>query len=113
MYVGADERTDSAEDADEVFRCPCEKCSLESYLEGGCPKSNSISFPYLNIGMLDEDEKEDLTAQLLDDTSEMIASFAKLLDEICVSLERRGVSVERLAMRAITLGAYESENIHK
>ena len=113
MYVGADERTDNAEDADEVFRCPCGKCSLESYLESGCPKSNSISFPYLNIGMLDEDEKEDLTAQLFDDTSEMIASFAKLLDEICVSLERRGVSVERLAMRAITLGAYESENIQK
>ena len=100
-------------DTCEVFRCPCGECSLESYLENGCPKSNSDSFPYLDISKLDEDDKEDLTYQLSKDTSDMIMSFAKLLDEMCVSLKKQGIPVQSLAMRALSLGAYESDTIQK
>ena len=96
-----------------MFRCPCGLCSLESYIEDGCPTSNSDSFPFLDITKLDEDDKEDLTQQLSKDTSDMIMCFAKLLDETCVSLENQGVSVHRVAMRALSLGAYESQTIQK
>ena len=96
-----------------MFRCPCGQSSLESYIEDGCPKSNSDSFPYLDISKLDEDDKEDLTQQLSKDTTAMIKRFANLLDETSTSLAARRVSVQRLALRALTLGAYESEEILK
>ena len=117
MCIGADEGEDKVtsiyDDTHEVFRCPCGQCSLESYLEDGCPTSSSDSFPYLDISKLDEDDKEDLTHQLSQDASDMIMSFAKLLDETCVSLEEREVSVQRVVMRALSLGAYESQTIQK
>ena len=95
--VGAHERVaveDKCGDAYEVFHCLSEQYSLESYLEAGCLKSNSDLFPYLDISKLDEDDKEDLMHQLSQNTSDMMMSFAKLLDEICVSLEKRKISVE-------------------
>ena len=111
--IEAKDKVDGRGDAYEVFRCPCGECSLESYLEDGCPKSNSSSFPYLDVSNLNEDDKEDLTHQLSQDTSEMITSFAKLLDEICVSLAERAVSMQRVIMRSLSLGAYESQTIQK
>ena len=68
--------------------------------------STSNSIPYLDVSKLDEDDKEDLTHQLSQDTSDMIMSFANLIDEICVSLEERKVSVKRVVVRALSSGAY-------
>ena len=111
IAIGTGEKMEA--ESGDAFLCPCGECSLESYLEVGCPKLKSDSFPYLDISMLDKAEKEDLTAQLINDTSEMITSFAKLLDEISVSLEKQKVSVERLVLRALSLGAYESEKVQR
>ena len=111
--VVTEDKINSDDETYEVFHCPCGQCSLESYIEDGCPRSNSDSFPYLDISKLDEDDKEDLTQQLSKDTSDMIMCFAELLDKTCVSLEKQGVSVRRLAMRALSLGAYKSEKIQK
>ena len=114
--VGTDEIIEAKDEVDddrEMFRCPCGNCSLESYLEDGCPKSNTDSFPYLDISKLDEDDKEDLMQQLSQDTSDMIISFAKLFDETCVSLQEREMSVQRVVVRALSLGAYESQTIQK
>ena len=107
------EAEDEVDDPHEVFHCPCRQCSLESYLEHGCPKSNSDPFPYLDVSKLDEDDKEDLTHKLSQDTDDMIKSFANLLDETRVSLKMQGKSVHSLAMRALSLGAYESNTIQK
>ena len=95
----------------QVFRCPCGQCSLESYIKVGCPKSNSDSFPYLDISKLGKKDKEDLTLRLSQDTTNMIKKFADLLDEISISLEKRRVPVQRLAVRALSLGAYASDKI--
>ena len=114
--IGTDEKIEAKDEVDddlEVFHCPCGNCSLESYLEDGCPKSNTDSFPYLDISKLDEDDKEDLMQQLSQDTSDMIMSFAKLFDETCVSLQEREISVQRVVVRALSLGAYESQAIQK
>ena len=43
----------------------------------------------------------------------MILTFAKLLDTTCVSLKKQGVVVQSLAMRALSLGAYESDTVQK
>ena len=107
------EAKDEVDDDREVFRCPCGNCSLESYLEDGCPKSNTDSFPYLDISKLDEDDKEDLMQQLSQDTSDVIMNFAVLFDETCVSLQKREASVQRVVVRALSLGAYESQTIQK
>ena len=115
--IGAGERIEAKdkidEDTSEVFRCLCGECSLESYLEYGCHKSNSCAFPYLDISKMDVDDKEDLTYQLSHDTSDMITSFAKLLDEVCVSLKKQGISVQNLAKHALSIDAYDSDAIQK
>ena len=97
-------------DAYEVFRCPCGQCSLESYIEEGCPKSNLDRFPFLDISKLDEDDKEDLTQQLSQEHALMTKRFANLMDETRMSIAKRGVPVQELVFRALSLGAYESED---
>ena len=111
--IGTEEEVNSLDNVDEVFQCPCGECSLESYLDKGCPISMSDSFPYLDISNLNEGDKEDLVHKLSADVSEIMKCFAELLDRTSVSLGRRRVSVQRLVMRALSLGAYESPSIQK
>ena len=99
--------------ADEVFRCPCGQCTLDSYLDKGCPNLSSSSFPYLDLSKLDDIDREDLTQKLSNDTNDMINSFAELFNETCISLRRREISVEGLARHALSLGAYVSQDIPK
>lgn len=107
------EEINGQDSSSEIFRCPCHKCSLESYLEHGCPSSTSKRFPYLDVSNLDDCDREDLEQRLISDVSEIVRCFAELFDATCTSLTRREVSVERLAVRAVSLGAYESPLVHK
>lgn len=95
------------------FCCPCGKCSLESYLDKGCPISDSDAFPYLDLSNLDEHNKEDLKAKLCDDVDDMGKRFAKTLNEICESITKRGVSVHGFARCVINLVADPSPNIQQ
>ena len=96
-----------------MFRCPCGQCSFESYLDEGCPKSASGSFPYLDLAKLDEDDRKDLKFKLSLDIDEMTTGFANMFSETCESLDKRGIDVRRLARHALGLGAYESSKIQK
>ena len=117
VYPNHDEKISIEDEIDcdtyEVFHCPCGQCSLESYIEEGCPKSNSDSFPFLDISKLDEDDKEDLTQQLSQEHAHMTKRFANLMDETRMSLVARGVPVQKLVFRGLSLGAYESKDIPK
>ena len=93
-----------------MFRCPCQRCSLDSYLENGCPKSNTASFPYLDLKHLSEEEKEDILQQLEHDYVKMTKAFANLLTDTRESLIRRGVKVKEIADTALDLGAFKSED---
>ena len=108
--IGVSESKKMENGDDEIFHCPCGSCSLEKYLDEGCPNSSSCRFPYLDSGNLDEDDRENLTFILSQD---MIKSFATLTSEICVSLDRRGISVPRLTVHALGLGAYDSPEMAK
>ena len=94
----------------EEFRCPCGKCDLISYLDKGCPKSASHSYPYLPLDHLSDDDKEDLIQKLSDDTANIIKHFADLLMNTCVSLKTRQITVAQLTNAALSLGAYESQS---
>ena len=98
---------------EEVFHCPCGNCSLKSYYDEGCPKSCSGAFPYLDLCNLDECHKKDLKQQLRQDFYNIRDSFAEVFDETCASIAMRGVPVHRLAIRALSLGAYESPDVLK
>ena len=106
--IGASESEKMEDGDDEVFRCPCGSCSLEKYLDEGCPKSSSCQFPYLDFGNLDEDDREDMTSQLSQDLSNMIKSFAALTNKTRISLAGRGISMDTLRAHTLTLGAYDS-----
>lgn len=107
---------DNSGQADEIFHCPCCRCSLESYLEEGCQSSHSNVFPYLDVKNLDEDIKDDLIQTLTNDLAEIMTCFAELLDNTAMSIRSRGdptAIVERLTFRALGLGAYDHPRIQK
>ena len=93
----------------EHFHCPCGQCGLLSYLDKGCPKSNSSQYPYLELNELDEDDKEDLLQKLSDDTASIIKSFANLLSTTSESLNDRNIEVDKLIKVALDLGAFKSD----
>ena len=109
--------TDNDEQTNDIFHCPCGMCSLDSYLDNRCQHSDSNNnlFPYLNIANLDENSRDDLIQVLTNDLTEIMRYFAELLDGTAVSIRRQGeptTIVQRLLVRALSLGAYESPNIH-
>ena len=90
---------------DPKFHCPCGKCTLEAYLQHGCPDGH---FPYLELSKLDQHEREDLIQLLSKETKEIIICFTNLIDSTCFSLNERGVTTQELAHRVLELGVYSS-----
>lgn len=95
-------------DAPNDFQCPCGECDLLSYLDKGCPKTTSNSFPYLAVDDLNDDDREDLIQKLSDDTANIIKCFADLLSNTSESLKSKGIAVSHLVKVALDLGAYKS-----
>jgi hypothetical protein len=85
-------------ESDIEFQCPCGKCTLETYLQHGCPKS---CIPYLGMTTLSEEDQENLNYILKMDTRKIMDSFAHLSDRTCDSLKRQGVRVDKLLRMAI------------
>ena len=84
-----------AEETESIinFECPCGGCSLETYLQNGCPKS---CIPYLGMTTLSKEDQENLNYILKKDTKKIMKSFAHLSNRTCDSLIQQGVTVERL-----------------
>ena len=85
-------------ESDIQFRCPCGDCSLETYLQDGCPKS---CIPYLGMTTLSEEDRENLNYVLKNDTKKIMESFANLSNGTCDSLIRQGVTAEKLVRMAV------------
>ena len=92
----------------EEFECPCGKCDLLSYLDNGCPKTDSYSYPRLSISGLSDRDREDMVQKLSDDTASIIKTFADLLLSTSKSLKSKNISAEELVEVALSLGAYKS-----
>ena len=99
---------DKKESGSHYFQCPCTKCNLITYLDKGCPKTSSSSYPYLSLNNLSKDVTEDLIQKLSDDTAKIIQCFADLLTNTCKSLEGRQVTVSKLVSVSLDLGVYKS-----
>ena len=85
-------------ESDIRFECPCGECSLETYLEDGCPQS---CIPYLGRTTLSEEDQENLNFILRKDTKKIMDSFARLSNRTCDSLKRQGVTVDSLVRVAV------------
>ena len=94
----------------EQFRCPCGSCDLLTYLDKGCPKTNSesCSYPYLQISTLSKNDREDLIQKLSHDNAQIIKCFANLLSSTSESLKKRQIPVTQLVKVSLDYGAYES-----
>ena len=86
--TNVDERT-----SEPIFRCPCKGCTLESYLNRGCPKSY---YPYLEMSRLSQNDKDNLTQILLTHIEDIIERFSDLAISTSESLTDRNVTVEKL-----------------
>ena len=106
-----EEKACGGDDTDDVFHCPCRECSLDSYLSNGCPRLRLNSYPYLELGKLDEDDREDLIQKLSHETGEIVESFATLMNETCESLQKNDLQIQTLIRCALSLGAYKSQKV--
>ena len=86
-------------ESDIQFECPCGKCSLETYLQDGCPKS---CIPYLGMTTFSKEDQENLNYILQKDTKKIMDSFADLSNATCDSIKRQGVMVDNLVRVAVT-----------
>ena len=86
-------------EGDVRFHCPCGECSVETYLQDGCPKSG---IPYLGMNTLSKEDQENLNHILKKDTKRIMDSFAYLSNRTCDSLKRQGVTVDKLVRVAIS-----------
>ena len=86
-------------ESDIQFHCPCGECSLETYLQDGCPKSY---IPYFGMTTLSKADQEDLNYILEKDTKRIMDSFTDLSNATCNSLKRQGVTVDNLVRVAIS-----------
>ena len=86
-------------ESDIQFQCPCGECSLETYLQDGCPKS---CIPYLGMTTLSKADQEDLNYILEKDTTKIMDRFTDLSNATCDSLIQQGVTVDKLVRVAVT-----------
>ena len=95
--------TDSEAEAESEsiikFQCPCGKCSLETYLQDGCPKS---CIPFLGMTTLSKGDQENLNFILKEDTKQIMQSFAHLSNRTCDSLIQQEVTVDKLVRVVVT-----------
>lgn len=96
------------EDESKRFKCPCSKCDLITYLDQGCPKSMSSSYPYLPLNDLRDYDKEDLVQKLDSDCVKIIRHFAKLLSSTRRSMKMREITVGSLICTVLDIGAHKS-----
>ena len=96
------------EDESKRFKCPCSKCDLITYLDQGCPKSKSNSYPYLPLNDLRDYDKEDLVQKLDNDSAKIIKHFAKLLSSTRRSMKMREITVGSLICTVLDIGAHKS-----
>ena len=109
VHIGNNDNHDSETDLkDPIFHCPCHRCTLESYLDKGCPLSRQTSFPFLDLSKLGEDNKEDIIQKLSKNTDSIMKSFAKLFNNTCKSLTEQGIPTQQVARCALSIDAYES-----
>ena len=92
--INSEDTEATTEDTDEdKFQCPCRECSLNSYIQFGCPKSR---YPYLDMSKLSEDDKDNLAQILISYVKEIVKSFSKLSFTTSKSLKRRNVTIDEL-----------------
>ena len=106
----------SMTDANSGFECPyCKECSLETFLsDEGCPKrkdspNKKSAFPFLDIGSIDQGEKEDLEARLISETAGMVKRFADFTILIRESLEKEQVPLEKIKDSILSLDAFTED----
>ena len=86
-------------DSQNAFKCPCGKnCSLDDYLKKKCQPQSVEMFPYLDVGHLDEYDREKLKQQLCEDTGRIMTDFSDFFLNIIDSMDTRSsVDTERIA----------------
>lgn len=82
-----------------AFGCGCGKCSLTTFLDGGCPEpiKSLTSFPHLQTQDLTPSEAMILKGRLYNEFQLMTRRFSKFNSTICESLIERDVTVKSLA----------------
>ena len=79
---------ENVSDEDMMFLCGCGRCSLNSFLENGCPNPwEHAHFPLLNIKEMRHQEKIKLLSRLTQDAWDISESFSSLTISVYSSLK--------------------------
>ena len=80
------------------FGCGCGECTFFSFIESGCPNpiTSASSFPYLDVGGLTHEQKQDLEDRLMFESRGIMLKFQHVVSVARKSLMRQGVTVDEL-----------------
>ena len=81
--------SDTLKDEDMRFLCGCGQCSLNSFLQNGCPNPwEHAHFPLLNIKKMRRREKLKLLSRLTEDARDISEKFASFTTSVYRSLKK-------------------------
>jgi tetratricopeptide (TPR) repeat protein len=84
------------------FICPCGQCSIEQFLETGCPPQlSSKPYPFLDTESLTDHERYDLIFKLNEETKSILSEFSNLINHMIKSFKEQ--EVEPQDIRSSTL----------
>jgi hypothetical protein len=73
------------------FICPCGRCSIEQFLETGCPQSPSNAYPFLDTKNLTDHERYELIFKLNEETKSILSEFSNLINHMIKSFKEQKV----------------------
>ena len=105
----------SEESQKPPFGCGCDKCTLSSFIESGCPTPipSASSFPYLKVSGLTHEQQEDLRERLRFESREIMMQFQELVSKTIKSLISQNVPLDELVSHVMTLVAFDPDPVYK
>jgi hypothetical protein len=83
------------------FVCPCGRCSIEQFLETGCPQSPSNAYPFLDTESLTDDERYELIFKLNEETKVILRDFSNLINYIIKSFKEQAQDIRSSVLSCV------------
>jgi hypothetical protein len=75
------------------FMCPCGRCSIEQFLETGCPQSPSNAYSSLDTENLTDHERCELIFKLKEETKSILRDFSILISHMIKSFKEQAQDI--------------------
>ena len=91
------------------FICPCRRCSIEQFLETGCPSQlPSNPYPFLDTENLTDHERYELIFKLNEETKSILSEFSNLINHTIKSLKEQKIEPQDIRSSVLSYAPHTS-----